>query len=372
MYIAYRGGIQMSVVLIPTLNPEAKLVDYISQLKKSGFRNVIVVNDGSEQKAQYIFNEILKLEDKQFKVTILDHVVNLGKGRALKDGINYYLAHLKDKYQGCCGLITVDSDGQHLLKDVQRLNEKLEKTYLGGGIILGCRDFSQKNVPFKSKYGNNITKSVFHLFFGRNISDTQTGLRAFSNKALFQLIDLYGERFEYETNVLIACVEKGIPIEELTIETVYENGNKSTHFHPIKDSIKIYRLLLARFLRYVAASLSASIIDLMLFALLCSGIPTENTLRIYIATIGARVISSIYNYIVNRNVVFQYKKESFRTSVQYFILCIAVMFVSGFCVNGLYQVFGRFELFIKCVVDGVLFCCNYFIQQKIIFRKREK
>ncbi len=359
----------MSVVLIPTLNPEVKLLDYINELKNSGFKNVIIVNDGSEQNTQYIFDEILKLEDRQFEVTILNHVVNLGKGRALKNGINYYLAHLKDKYQGCCGLITVDSDGQHLIKDVQQLKQRLEKIYLGGGIILGCRDFCQENVPFKSRYGNNITKVVFRLFFGRNISDTQTGLRAFSNKSLFQLIDLYGERFEYETNVLIACVDQGIPIEELTIETIYENGNKSTHFNPIKDSIKIYRLLLARFLRYIVASFSASIVDLMIFVLLCSSISEENTLRIYIATIGARVISSIYNYIINKNVVFQYKKESFRTATQYFILCILVMFVSGFCVNSLYRILGHFELLIKCIVDGILFCCNYFIQQKIIFRR---
>ena len=90
----------MSVVLIPTLNPEVELLDYINELKNSGFKNVIIVNDGSEQNTQYIFDEILKLEDRQFEVTILNHVVNLGKGRALKNGINYYLAHLKDKYQG--------------------------------------------------------------------------------------------------------------------------------------------------------------------------------------------------------------------------------------------------------------------------------
>ena len=109
-----------------------KLLDYINELKNSGFKNVIIVNDGSEQNTQYIFDEILKLEDRQFEVTILNHVVNLGKGRALKNGINYYLAHLKDKYQGCCGLITVYSDGQHLIKDVQQLKQRLEKTYLGG------------------------------------------------------------------------------------------------------------------------------------------------------------------------------------------------------------------------------------------------
>ena len=65
------------------------------------------------------------------------------------------------------------------------------------------------------------------------------------------------------------------------------------------------------------------------------------------------------------------QEENFSNNVIWynFILCILVMFVSGFCVNSLYRILGHFELLIKCIVDGILFCCNYFIQQKIIFRR---
>ncbi len=359
----------MNVVLIPTLNPDRRLVDYIVDLRKNGLSKILVVNDGSDAYAEEIFEKLRGLNEEQFDITILEHAKNLGKGRALKDGINYYLIHLKDKYLGSHGLITVDSDGQHLVKDVLNIDKQLQ-TIREGGIILGCRNFNKENVPFKSRFGNKITKFVFKMFFGKSITDTQTGLRAFSNNVLIQLIDLYGERFEYETNVLIECSNLDIPIDEISIETIYENQNKSTHFNPIVDSIKIYSLLLSQFLKYILASATSSIIDLLLFVLLCNIIPQNNGLRIYLATIGARLVSSIYNYEVNKNIVFNYKKESYRTTIEYYVLCLIIMITSGFSVNALYSFFGQHEFLIKCIVDTILFCCNYFIQQKIIFKTK--
>ena len=359
----------MTTILIPALNPDNRLTEYIRELKQKGFRHLLLVNDGSDTYADQIFADIIQLKDEYFDVTILDHAVNMGKGRALKNGFNYYLSHLKDQYQNCHGIITVDSDGQHMIDDVLKLDVILRGGG-GTGIVLGCRDFDADDVPFKSRFGNKLTRSVFRLFFGKDISDTQTGLRGFSNDTLLPLLSLYGERFEYETNVLIECVEKEISIQEIAIATVYEKENEGTHFHPVADSIKIYRLLLARFCRYLIASVSSSLLDLLLFAVICQLIPVKNTGRLYMATIGARILSSIYNYEINKNIVFQYTSETRRTAVQYFGLCIAVMLVSGFCVNEIYSVLGDHEFFIKCIVDTVLFCCNYFIQQKIIFRKR--
>ncbi len=357
----------MSVILMPTLNPNEKILQYISELKNKGFKSLIIVNDGSDEYVEDILRKVLELKDEQFDIIILRHAVNLGKGRAIKNGINFYLTHLNDRYKGCHGLITVDSDGQHLVKDVLKIDELIEHKHWVG-VILGCRDFNQKNVPFKSKYGNKITKIVFRVLYGTCISDTQTGLRGFSNETLYKLINLYGERFEYETNVLIECIDKKIPIKETVIQTVYEDDNHGTHFNPVIDSIKIYYLLLARFLRYILSSFSASLLDLFFFTIICRVVPLEIGTRIYIATFGARVVSSVYNYLVNKNIVFRYKKESVRTAIQYFLLCIIIMLISGFWVNSLYSILGGYELIIKCIVDTVLFLCNYFIQQKFIFR----
>lgn len=233
-------------------------------------------------------------------------------------------------------------------------------------VILGCRDFSLKGIPPKSRFGNKLTKFVFRLCFGENIEDTQTGLRGFTKEALPGLMELYGERFEYETNVLIECVRKKISIMQIRIETIYENNNSETHFNPITDSIKIYKLILKKFFLYIFTSLSSFVIDCALFWILCK-VFTVSKNKIWFATIGARIICSFYNYTVNKNVVFEYRKKGKKTFLMYYSLCIATMLVSGFVVGTLYSIIGSYEMLIKCFVDMFLFLCNYYIQRKLIF-----
>lgn len=119
----------MTTILIPALNPDNRLTEYIRELKQKGFRHLLLVNDGSDTYADQIFADIIQLKDEYFDVTILDHAVNMGKGRALKNGFNYYLSHLKDQYQNCHGIITVDSDGQHMIDDVLKLDVILRGGY---------------------------------------------------------------------------------------------------------------------------------------------------------------------------------------------------------------------------------------------------
>jgi len=364
-------------ILIPTFNPDEKLPRYIESLINSGFKQIIIVNDGSDSRSLHIFNKIKLIEENNAADTdifIYEHAVNLGKGRALKNGINYYLIHLRDRYSGCMGIITVDSDGQHLVEDVNKLSTIIENE--DSGLILGCRDFTLNSVPPKSRFGNQMTKVVMKLLFGRKISDTQTGLRGFSNKVLGGgMIELYGERFEYETNVLIDCIKKNIPIKEITINTVYENNNSGTHFRPIVDSLKIYRLIFRQFFNYMAVSLSSFLVDCTLFWILCRLLPQPDgnisSSGIWIATAGARCVSSIYNYFMNKFVVFGHREKEIRTLIQYFILCITIMLASAFSVSMLYSLLKINEVLIKCAADTVLFCISYFVQDRIIFASQK-
>lgn len=353
-------------ILIPTLNPDQRLVNYVRDLISNGFNKILIVNDGSSSEKRAIFEELLSLTTVNTDVTIFEHAINLGKGRALKNGFNYYLSNIKDKYIDCCGVITVDSDGQHHISDVIKLKEAI----VGEGgkkLILGCRNFDFDFVPPKSKFGNKLTRKIFKFCFGTDIADTQTGLRGFSNLLLPDLLELYGERFEYETNVLIECVKEKIAIEQITIQTIYENGNEGTHFNPILDSIKIYRLILKRFITYILSSLSAAIIDCILFKMLFILLPFSENINIYMATFGARIVSSFYNYKVNKNIVFKDNSNGKLTLVKYYGLCVLTMAVSGIAVSGIYSLIGRFELLIKCIVDVGLFLINYQVQQKFIF-----
>ena len=230
------------LVLIPALNPPKQLINYVKSLLENGLNDILLVDDGSKEEFKEIFETIEKFPNTNIKV--LRHAKNLGKGRALKNAFNYFLT--LPNLSEYSGVVTADSDGQHRVEDVIKLAKEVEEN--PDKLILGCRDFDLEQVPPKSKFGNKITNGAFKLFYGKNISDTQTGLRGFPTAIIKDFLDIAGERFEYETKMLIYCFQKEIPIKEVVIETIYFNDNSETHFNPIVDSIKIYRVTLSPFL----------------------------------------------------------------------------------------------------------------------------
>ena len=278
-----------TLIVIPAYNPGEELLPYVEDLIASNYESILVIDDGSKLSHRSLFDQ---LEMKK-EVTLYRHAVNLGKGRALKNAINYFL-NLPNNDQWL-GMITVDSDGQHLVEDVKKLSETLDEQT--NSLVLGARNFDDIDVPFKSKFGNKMTKHLFKLLYGKKLQDTQTGLRGFSSDIIHKFVDLQGERFSYETDVLIHAVRQNVEITEVTIQTVYIEGNSETHFRPIADSFEIYSLLLRNFFKYMSSSIISFLIDILLFhffvgvfGLLSAGI------RIVISTIIARFFSSLFNY----------------------------------------------------------------------------
>lgn len=342
-------------VILPTLNPNEKIMSsFIDDLMKE-FKNIVVVNDGSNEKYDKYF-ELLKKKN----IIVLKHYINLGKGRGLKTAINYIL----NNYDKCDVIVTADSDGQHSVKDIKKCAK--ESLINPKKYILGCRDFDKSNVPFKSKFGNKITRNIFKLFIGLNISDTQTGLRAMSRWLAPKFLETKGERYEYETNTLIECKTKDISIKEVPIDTIYIDNNSESHFNPVKDSIIIYKL----FIKYIFASLSSTLVDLVLFAFLL-GIFNKTTFSysIILSTIIARIISCLYNFKINEKLVF--KKVNKTSIIKYFVLVFVQMFVSGIAVNYLcINLFNTNPVWIKLVVDLVIFIVNFFIQREYVFNSQ--
>ena len=211
-------------ILIPTYNPTDKLVNTVNILKDNGFKNIILVNDGSVDNSIFSLIEVSR---------ILVHKENLGKGAALKTGF-LYLKNLK--YDG---VITVDDDLQQDILDIRKIADSfLEKE----GIYFGVRNF--ENAPFLRKVANKITAKLFKILYKNDICDTQTGLRCFPKHLLSQLANINGFGFEYEMNVLKYLSINNFNIKKINIKTVYDD-NKS-HFHVIKDSFKIIRVLLTK------------------------------------------------------------------------------------------------------------------------------
>ena len=223
-------------VVLPSLDPDEKLTTVINGLLEYGFTDIILVNDGSKPENLHYFTEAAEHP----QVQLIHHPCNLGKGTALKTAFRWFLENRPEHL----GLVTVDGDNQHHPEDTLRCSENMLQT---GHLTLGVRDFTQPDVPFRSRNGNKITSLVFKAFVGMTISDTQTGLRALTRSALETLVDVYGDRFEYETNMLLAFKDNAIVFDEVKIRTVYIEENKSSHFRTFTDSWRIYKLILAHF-----------------------------------------------------------------------------------------------------------------------------
>lgn len=344
-------------VIIPAYEPDHKLIALLEHLKESGFENVIVVDDGSEGEGyQTLFRQA-----QEMGAVVLHHAVNQGKGRALKTAFHYCLFYFPD----ALGCVTIDSDGQHALKDMTACMEALAQS--PESLILGVRDFNQAGVPARSAFGNKVTSRVMKLLAGLSVSDTQTGLRAIPAAFMKELLFEKGERFEFETNMLLAAKESGRNIVEVPIETIYLEENKSSHFHPIKDSFKIYVI----FFKFIVSSLSSSVVDLVLFSLFLILLEERSFGRfsyIMMATIMARILSAGYNFIINYKVVFKSRNKAGWAALKYACLAVFIMFASGFLVERLYGIFHFPEVLIKVPVDVLLFLVSFWIQREFVYK----
>lgn len=340
-------------VIIPAYNPEEKLFIGFAKELIQKFSKILVVNDGSKRECDFIFEEIKKLNIK-----VIKHNVNLGKGRALKTAFNEVL----NSFPECIGSVCADCDGQHSVQDIIKCAEKLKQN--PNNLILGSRDFNQSNIPSKSRYGNKLTRTIFKIFIGLNIQDTQTGLRAMGKELMKLFMNIKGERYEYETNMLIECKNKNIKIDEVTISTIYIEKNKGSHFNPIKDSFSIYKM----FGKYIFSSVSSFFVDIILFniaLILLNKCDIKNS--IIIATIIARTVSSLYNFFINGKIVF--KNITKKALVKYIILVIVQMFISAFTVQYLSKIITVNVVVIKVLVDFVIFMVNFVVQREFVFNK---
>ena len=220
------------VIVLPSLNPNEKFDQVLDGLREAGFLQIVIIDDGSSPEHQIHFERAVSFPE----CTVIHHPCNLGKGRALKDGLQVCL----DRFPNAAGAITIDGDGQHLTKDIIACgNRMLEEK---NRVVLGCRNFDLPGVPARSVAGNKTTARLFRLY-GICITDTQTGLRAIPRQYWQLFTEIEGDRFEYETNMLLQMKRRGIPFSEQEIETVYEDENAGSHYDTLKDSWRIFKIM---------------------------------------------------------------------------------------------------------------------------------
>lgn len=348
-------------VLIPAYKPGEALMVLSKELMERGFRHVVVVDDGSGGEFAAVFETL-----ESMGCRVLRHDINRGKGRALKTGLEDIMS-LGNEIDG---VVTADADGQHLIRDIVCVAQML--TEWTDTIVLGSRAFCGE-VPLKSRMGNAITRNVFNFLSGQRVRDTQTGLRGLPTDALPELLRLPGDRYEYEMNMLLEASRLNLKLKEIDIETVYINNNSGSHFNPLKDSWRIYK----RILMFSASSMMAFAIDFVVFTLMSLWVlpsvaglsPDAKLMEVLFAAVPARIISSLVNFLVNRNVIFSKKKKKGLAQhlLGYYLLVAAILVVNILMITALKSL-GLNVLVAKIITEAILFFVSFFVQRRVIFK----
>jgi len=348
-------------IVIPAYEPDERFVTLIRNLVKKRIVPIIVVDDGSSIQYQKFFNKASKIM-KGNGVT-LKHETNQGKGAALKTAFKYILK----TYPSALGCVTADCDGQHSPECIEKMQQSFRAQ--PESLILGVRDFDKRDIPFKSKFGNCLTRFVCKFFANLNINDTQTGLRCIPQSLIPALIKLKGNRFEYEMQMLIYCADKTSVIE-VPIKTIYESKeNHQTHFKPVFDSVKIYAVIFKQFHKYIASSVLSFALDISAFWFFCRILKnTDLGIRIVTATIAARIMSALFNISMNYLFVFESRKNFIFSSGKYVLLAISIMLLSAILVSGFAFLLPDFSpVLIKVGIDSLLFILSFHFQKKYVF-----
>lgn len=348
-YVTEKNGI---VLVIPVYNPTENFEEAI-RLTLCYFYKVVVVNDGCSTEYHTAFMRLKKQKD----IIVLEHNENKGKGRALKTAFKYILDSLPE----CKGVVTADADGQHKIKDIVAVEEALLEAESSQTIVLGSRYFDKDVVPLKSKVGNIVTRVILKYLCDLNLVDTQTGLRGIPVELLERELEVVGERYEYETNVLLDAADAGIEFIEVPIETIYEDGNNVSHFSPLRDSIRIYRNILM----YSGSSLLSSLLDYSIFMILY-----PITKNLWIATYAGRGCSAAVNFAINRKAVFKDNNNIMSSLSKYIVLLVLSGTTSALLLQFSAFILGDVYLITKILIEICLYFLNFYIQKNFIFRKK--
>ncbi|MFV0435439.1 MAG: GtrA family protein [Leucobacter sp.] len=363
------------IVLIPAYEPAAAPVAHLPRLvaelaAADPSLRLLVVDDGSGPAYAAVFAAAADAGAE-----VLHHDRNRGKGVALKTGF----AHALAAYPGE-GVVTADADGQHAVADILAVVADVRDAEArrveargtgprdtgprgsGSGpapaMVLGCRAFDG-DVPVRSRVGNDVARWLFRVAAGWSLSDTQTGLRGMPAEMLPWLLEVPGERFEYEQRVLLGLRRAGFTATERRIATVYLEHNESSHFRPVLDSLRVMLPVLV----FAASSLLGFVVDTVLLfvfeALTGALVPS---------IVAARVLSATANFTVNRRVVFMRRgREGLWRQAGSYALLAGVMLASNVVWMSYLTDLGVPLWVAKVVTEAVLFFTSYRAQRSMVF-----
>jgi glycosyltransferase involved in cell wall biosynthesis len=343
-----------TALVIPAYNPDATLLCVTKGLLNCGFRNIFVVDDGSDTRYDDIFAKVAAFGD----VVLIRHQSNRGTGAALKTGFQHVIETLPAS--GIRRIVTVDGDGQHSTEDVLKVACQCGES--PEDFVLGVRDFSGA-VPFRSKLGNWFTKLILRITKGVRLRDTQTGLRGVPIDLANDALKIPSNRYEFELECILLAKQLDIGLTQVSIKTIYIEKNKSSHFRPIIDSTRVYLV----FFRFGLVSAMSFGIDIGAFVAF-----NHITSDVIVSTYLARVLSSSFNFAVNKYAVFSSTDHKLiaKESVAYICLAIVIATLSAYGVRWSSGNWDYNIVAIKIVVDLILFALSFLIQRLVIFKAK--
>jgi putative flippase GtrA len=340
------------IVLIPAYQPSALLPKMVRDLMASSeFEALVLVDDGSGPEYQGIFDAAAAEG-----AIVLRHVVNLGKGAGLKTGLNAIAC----RFAGHVGVVTADADGQHTVKDVLRTSRALSAN--PSSLVLGVRDFFG-DVPLRSRIGNTLTRAAMRFVTGQSFSDTQTGLRGIPMEFVPELVRLKPNGYDFELDMLLRWREARRGIVEIAIETIYLDQNRSSHFNPLLDSMRVYFV----FLRFAAVSMITAAIDNTVFLLL-----HHSWASVIGCQFASRAVAGVFNYSANKLEVFRSPARNKKALPRYCFTVVAQGLVSYFLFTNLSRLLQIDVAWAKIAVETALFFASFVVQREFVFRGKKE
>jgi glycosyltransferase involved in cell wall biosynthesis len=186
------------------------IADVLREVRLAGYPDIIVVDDGSTDET---YQKSLGTPG----VIALRHFINRGKGAALKTGIE------ATKLLGADVVVTMDGDGQHDPKDIARMVHLISE---GNDVVLGTRRMDSKTMPSWKILANKSGNFFTWLIYGLWVSDSQSGFRAFSRRAV-ESIETRTDRYEYDSEVIREIGRHSLKYVEMPISVHYTDYSQS-------------------------------------------------------------------------------------------------------------------------------------------------
>lgn len=218
-----------TLIVVPAFNEQDSIASVISDLKKHGYKNILVVDDGS--------TDLTKLISQKEKVKVVSHIVNRGLGAALGTGFEYAR---KNNFQA---VVTFDSDGQHKAESLKALLDPIAKNL--ADVVIGSRLLKNLSEMPKDRLvisylGNILT----YLLYGFISTDSQSGLRAFNKKAI-NCITIKTDRMEVSSEFLKEIKRNKLRYKEVPIKPIYTEYSRASG----QSNINSFNVALKMFLR---------------------------------------------------------------------------------------------------------------------------